>query len=369
VPEWHIYGTLQVPSYLARRTVDYRRIGRTTPTQYYPVTMLRFLGMESHIANDRTPNPPILQEGRQAATREGANEDSSTTTSRKRLVSWQVAKLRPHPSYARLGISISSSKLNVLLELGEDAFLVPLLVTSTGYVIDGYARLEVARLQGRAMVECIEHDISEEEALRRLLLCHRPSPGLPPFSRIAMARGLTKSLKEKAFQHQQAGGRGKGSSKLPETEKIDVRKAIATIARVSVGTLSHALDVLRMGDSEILQALCSGEIKIDRAWRWCKEPHSCQRENLRIYRRNRGMERVAEKLIARQIRNLRIRRAQRSRWAPATSAEVVRRLTSLPSDTLGTANVVFIRAPFSVLALSEDLGHSLGFGEGISACT
>jgi ParB-like chromosome segregation protein Spo0J len=284
-------------------------------------------------------------------------------------VSWQVAKLRPHPSYARLGISISSSKLNVLLELGEDAFLVPLLVTSTGYVIDGYARLEVARLQGRATVECIEHDISEEEALRRLLLCHRPSPGLPPFSRIAMARGLTKSLKEKAFQHQQAGGREKGSSKLPATEKIDVRKEIARIAGVSVGTLSHALDVLRTGDSEILRALCSGEIKTDRAWRWCKEPHSCQRENLRLYRRNRGMERVAEKLISRQIRNLGLRPARQNGWTPTTSAEVVRRLACLPPDTLEAANVVFIKAPHSVLALSEDLGHSLGFGEGGFACS
>jgi ParB-like chromosome segregation protein Spo0J len=324
--------------------------------------------MESHIANDRTPNLPILQEGRQAAMREDANEYSSTTTSRKRLVSWQVAKLRPHPTYARLRISISSSKLNVLLELGENAFLVPLLVTSSGYVIDGYARLEVARLQGRETVECIEYDISEEEALRRLLLCHRPSPGLPPFSRIAMARSLTKSFKEKAFQHQQAGGRGKGSSKLAEMERVGVRKEIATIAGVSVGTLSHALDVLRMGDSEVLQALCSGEIKIYRAWRWCKEPHSCQCENLRLYRRNRGMERVAEKLIARQIRNLRLRPARHSRWAPAASAEVVRRLSSLPPDTLGTATVVFIKAPLSVLAISEDLGRSLGFGEGASAC-
>jgi ParB-like chromosome segregation protein Spo0J len=329
-----------------------------------------FLGMESHIANDRTSNLPTLAEGRQAAIREGAYDNHSTTAhARGRLVPWQVAQLHPHPSYARLGISISSSKLNVLLELGEDAFLVPLLVTSSGYVIDGYARLEVARLQGRATVECIEYDISEEEALRRLLLCHRPTPGLPPFTRIAMARGLTKSFKEKAFQHQQAGGRGKGSSKLTETERVDVRKEVASIAGVSVGTLSHALDVLRMGDSEILQALCSGEIKIDRAWRWCKEPHSCQRENLRLYRRNRGMERVAEKLIARQIRNLRLRPARQSRWAPATSAEVVRRLTSLPPETLGATNIVFIKAPLPILALSEDLGRSLGLGEGVPACS
>jgi hypothetical protein len=148
--------------------------------------------------------------------------------------------------------------------MGEDAFLFPLIVTSKGIVIDGYARLEVARLRGRATVECIEYNISEEEALRRLLLCHRPSPGLPPFTRIAMARGLAKSFKEKALHHQQAGGKSKGSSKLPQAEKVDVRKEIAAAAGVSVGTLSHALEVLKTGDPEILRALCNGEIKIDR---------------------------------------------------------------------------------------------------------
>ena len=55
------------------------------------------------------------------------------------------------------------------------------MVTSNSIVIDGYARLEIARLQGRPTVECVEYEISEEEALRRLVLCHRPSPGLQPF--------------------------------------------------------------------------------------------------------------------------------------------------------------------------------------------
>jgi hypothetical protein len=42
--------------------------------------------------------------------------------------------------------------------------------------------------------------------------------------------------------------------------------------------------VLRTGDPEILQALCNGEIKIDRAWRWSKESRGQQRENLKRYR-------------------------------------------------------------------------------------
>jgi len=33
------------------------------------------------------------------------------------------------------------------------------MITSNGIVIDGYARLEAARLQGRPTVECVEYEI------------------------------------------------------------------------------------------------------------------------------------------------------------------------------------------------------------------
>jgi hypothetical protein len=258
--------------------------------------------------------------------------------------------------------------LNALIEMGEDAFLFPLIVTSKGIVIDGYARMEVARLQGRTTVECIECNISEEEALRRLLLCHRPSPGLPPFSRIAMARGLAKSFKEKALHHQQAGGKSKGSSKLPQTEKVDVRKEIAAAAGVSGGTLSHALEVLKNGDPEIVRALCDGEIKIDRAWRWSKESRICQRENLKLYRRHRGMERVAEKLVARQVKKLKSKRRPAGRWKSVSSSEIVSRLGSLAPEVLRAVDVIFINVPAPILALSEDIAQRLGFREEALSC-
>jgi hypothetical protein len=124
-----------------------------------------------------------LQRPIQRDTQSSSTDDSAKIThARRQLVPWRVGDLRPHPGYARLGIKVSASRLNALIEMGEDAFLFPLIITSKGIVIDGYARLEVARLQGRATVECVEYDISEEETLRRLLLCHRPTaefPGLP----------------------------------------------------------------------------------------------------------------------------------------------------------------------------------------------
>jgi hypothetical protein len=249
--------------------------------------------------------------------------------------------------------------LNELLELGEDAFIFPLMVTSAGIVIDGYARLEIARLQERATVRCVEFDIPEEEALRRLILCHRRIPGLPAFCRIMLARPLAKSLKEKALHHQQDGGKSKGSSKLTEARKIDVRKKIAVVAGVSVGTLSHASDVLKNGDLEVLRALCNGEIKIDRAWRWSQESRMRQREKVKLYRRNRGMERVAQKLIARQLRKLKSGQLPASLWKTVTPNETVKQLGSMSPEALGSINVIFIKAPVPILALSEQIAEQL----------
>jgi len=227
---------------------------------------------DKHVRQDShtTSQPNVLSSS--------VNNYAKITHTKCQIAPWRVDQLRPHPSYARLGIKVPASRLNALLEMGEDAFLFPLIVTSKGIVIDGHARLEIARLQGRATVECIEYNISEEEALRRLLLCHRPSSGLSLFSRIAMARDLAKSFKGKALQHQHAGGKSKGSSKLTEAQKVEVRKELAAAAGVSVGTLSHALEVLKNGDQEIVRALCNGEIKIDRAWKWSKESRKLPKE-------------------------------------------------------------------------------------------
>ena len=147
------------------------------------------------------------------------------------------------------------------------------------------------------------------------------------------------------------------------------RNRLQPLAGVSVGTLSHALEVLETGDPEVQRALCSGEIKIDRAWRWCKEPRGQQRENLKVYRRNRGMEKVAEKLVAKQARRVRCIAPRKSRWHNATSTEAVRRLASLPPDKLNSVDVIFIKAPISVIALSQDVGQFLGFREEVSSCS
>jgi hypothetical protein len=81
------------------------------------------------------------------------------------------------------------------------------------------------------------------------------------------------------------------------------------------------------------------------------------------------MERVAERLVAKQARRMGRIGPGKTRWKHATSTEAVRRLAALNPDELLAVNMVFIRAPISVIAVSEDIGEILGFREEIAPCS
>jgi hypothetical protein len=299
-------------------------------------------------------------------------EDDSTATlgnSQGRLTTRRVDELRPHPNYARLGLRVPASKLNALIEQGADAFLGRLEITSQGIIIDGYARWEVARLLKRPTVQCLEHNISESEALYRLLLAHRPSPGLVPFNRIILALELEDHFRQKARLHQQAGGKDKGSSKLSEAERIDVRNKVAAAAGVSVGTLNHVKQLLAKVAPAILQALRDGLIKIHRAWTWSKLPREDQRERLEFHKRRRGMDRTAKRLVAAQVKKRGFSQSPKPVFRIASSVETVGRLASLAPDLLRSIEIVVVKTPGRILAISNDVARELGIGEEVPCRT
>ncbi len=97
------------------------------------------------------------------------------------IVTRRLDQLSPHPSYTRCGLATPASQLSRLLALGNRVW-EPIAITQNGWIIDGYARVELARLQGRLMLECIEYELSDAEALHWLLKLHRRSNGLNDFS-------------------------------------------------------------------------------------------------------------------------------------------------------------------------------------------
>ena len=177
-------------------------------------------------------------------------------------------ELRPHPSYVRHQLSVTVSQLSTLIELGSVAFQQPIVISRDGVIVDGYARWELARRQGRPTTLCLEYDLTEEEALRWLIQTHRPSCGLNSYCRSLLALDLAPSLQEAARTNQRIGGQSKGSSNLTEAQKIDARSKTAATAGVSSGNVAKAEKVSKSAAPSVRDALKSSEIRIHKAWQW-----------------------------------------------------------------------------------------------------
>jgi hypothetical protein len=231
-----------------------------------------------------------------------SNNDNGRLLAAGQLVTCRLDELHPHPSYIRHHLTVSAAQLSALAERGDQAFLEPLVITQDRTILDGYARLELARLQGRGTLPCIEYELTESEALHWLLQKHRRSNGLNAFSRILLALDLEAGFKEKARSNQQAGGQHKGSSKLTEAERLDVRREIAAAAGVCVGNVSKVKRVISTAHAELLQALSSGEVSIHWASLWWKESAARQREELRSYQSERGIKKTIRRLVSRHRR-------------------------------------------------------------------
>jgi len=202
---------------------------------------------------------------------------------------------------------------------------------------------------------CIEYELTEAEALHWLIQMHLRSNGLNAFSRILLALELEPWFKEKARSNQRAGGQNKGSSKLTEAERLDVRSKIAAAAGVSVGNVSKVRQLTMNAPPELLQALLSREISIHRAWRWSKAPPEKQREELRLYQSERGIKKTIRALVSRH----------RSTSSPPVPdlANLVRCLSALEASKLGPVSVAVIKAPGRTVFLTEELFRDLGSQE------
>ena len=267
------------------------------------------------------------------------------------LVTCRLDELRPHPSYVRHHLTVPASQLSALAQRGDRAFLEPLAITRERTILDGYARFELARLQGRASLPCLAYELTESEALHRLLERHRRSDGLNAFSRTLLALELEPWFKEKARLNQRAGGQNKGSSKLTEAARLDVRSKIAAAAGVSVGNVTKVKQLTTTAHSDLLQALRSGEISIHRGWRWSMAPPEEQQAAFRLFQSERGIKKTIRTLVSRH----------RSKSLPAVPdlGDLARQLSALDTSKFGLVSMAVIRAPGRVIFLTEEIYQAL----------
>jgi len=278
---------------------------------------------------------------------------------RSRLLTCPLNELHPHPSYERYGFTVPASRLSALATRGDLAFCEPLVITRQRTIIDGYPLWELARQRSRANLLCLEYDLTDTEALRWLLQRHGRSDGLNAFCRIVLALELKPWFKEQALSNQKAGGRNKGSSNLPEAERVDVRSEIALAAGASEGSVTKVKKLTTTADldPDLLVALRNGEVSIHRAWLLSKEQRDKRRDAWWEYRSKKGLSKVIRSLLS----------AHQSKWpADAPSlADLVGSLSTLSSDQLCSVKVILLKAPGLVLAVSEGLLQTLRVQEAL----
>jgi hypothetical protein len=265
----------------------------------------------------------------------------------------RVAELNPHPAYVRHHLAVSALKLSALSEQGDLVFREPLTITKGGTIIDGYARWELARHQGRSTLPCLEYGVSEEEALEWILRTHQRSSGLNSFNRIMLALDLEPSFQKQARSNQRAGGQYKGSSNLTEADKLDVRSEIAAAAGASVGNVSKVKRLRAAAYFELLEALRGGEISIHRAWKWCQAPAVEQCEALWQYRTERGIKKTIRELVSRH--------RSKNTPTPPDLANLVTRLAALRQNQLNSVKVGVIKNAGKAIYLTEELALTLDF--------
>jgi hypothetical protein len=262
-----------------------------------------------------------------------------------------LSQLSPHPSYVRLRLSVPASKLSALAEQGELAFREPLAITRERVVIDGYARLGLARLKGRLTLPCVEYELTEEETIRWLIHKHRRSNGMNDFCRILLALELEPFFREKALSNQRLGGRMKGSSTLTEAAAVDVRKEIAAVAGVSLGNVTKVKQLVGAGQPALLEASRGGEVSIHRAWKWSKESPERQIEVLRTYCNKKGVNKAIRDLISRH--------KQKQMATPPDLGTLARQLSELELDERSSVSVSVIRVPGKAIFVTEEVVQSL----------
>jgi hypothetical protein len=150
----------------------------------------------------------------------------------------------------------------------------PLLTTPAGMIIDGYARWRVAKDRLQPTLPCIQHDLSDEEALRAVIRHHKGSTGLNAFCRILLALELEPFLRASGVQPPDA------SSNLTSIRHRDVRPDIARAAEVCTGNVTKARQVLETAIPEVIDALVRGDLRIHRACEWRTQAKEVQRQSL-----------------------------------------------------------------------------------------
>ena len=268
-----------------------------------------------------------------------------------RQVTRRVEELRPHPSFARQRLNVPFAALSVAASQADLGFREPIVITHDKIILKGYAQWQLAGLQGRERLPCIEYTLSEEEALYWLLQSHRRSHVLIDFARIVLALDLEPLLHEKGRSNQRTGGHDKGSSILAKADRVDVRSQMAAAAAVSSGNITKVKQLLPLIHPEVREALQLGQLSIHRAWQWRNLTLEEQAQRLFQHQSATGVRRTIRKLVSQHLAN---------EVGPVLALpELLGWLQKVDGGCLRTIQVAVVDSPGYGIMVSKALFHAI----------
>jgi len=218
-----------------------------------------------------------------------------------------------------------------------------------GIIVDGYARCELARRQGRRTIICLEYDVTEDEALRWLIQSHRPSRGLNAFRRTLLALDLEPFLQEKARANQRTGGQNKNASNLTEANRLAVRSEVAAAAGVSAGNVTKVSQLRKTADPRVEEAVRTGRISIHRAWQWSRLSPRQQLSELDEYQSRKGTNQTSRRLIGRHVAKL-----SPPQLIPPSLGDLLKPFVPDRSALLDSIVVTEVEVPGKIAYLTKD---------------
>jgi len=153
----------------------------------------------------------------------------------------------------------------------DNSLAEPIIITRSGTILKGFGRWRSAILNGEPQILCLVSQVDEEDAAKAILMEHRPQCGWNDFIRISLALSEEERFREKAIENMSAGGRKKSATNLSEADRIDVALEIANLAGTGVGNVRKVKLILANAHPSVIAALQKGQVRIHRAWLWCRK--------------------------------------------------------------------------------------------------
>lgn len=207
-------------------------------------------------------------------------------------------QLRMHHALQELGWT-GVDEPNNAAQLKNQSAPEPILVTSSGIILAGFGQWQLAVLEGRSEIHCIEYPLNDDESLQFILNHDQIRRGWSAFVRICLALTLEPSFQQKAIDNMRAGGKLKGWTSLPVAQHFEVRERIASAAGVCARNVSEVKTILEIAHPRLIAALRDGALTINGAMQFCKFPKAEQLEQFIRHSQDRETDKVIRRSITR----------------------------------------------------------------------